>query len=274
MTPLGLKGFSLIPLPIRYRMKHTLIALSLLAAGTAFAQNVAVVNGKAIPLSRMGMLERQVTEAGQPVTDEIKQKIRDELVTREIFMQEALARGLDKTQEYQDKMELARSGLLIRQLVADEQAKHPITDAMVKAEYDKVVGAMNAQEYNASHILVEDEAQAKDLIKQIQGGADFAELAKQHSKDPGSGANGGDLSWATPDSYVPEFSQAMVKLAKGEVTAAPVKSQFGWHIIKLLDTRKAAAPDFEQVKDAVRKSLQQRQMAEFEGNLRKNARVQ
>ena len=255
-------------------MKHTLIALSLLAAGTAFAQNVAVVNGKAIPLTRMGMLERQVTESGQAVTDDIKQKIREELITREIFAQEALARGLDKTQEYQDKMELARSGLLIRQLVADEQAKHPITDEMVKAEYDKVVGAMNAQEYNASHILVDDEALAKDLIQQIQGGADFAELAKKHSKDPGSGDNGGDLSWATPDSYVPEFSNAMVKLGKGEVTAAPVKSQFGWHIIKLLDVRKAAAPDFNQVKDAVRKSLQQRQMAEFEGKLRKNARIQ
>lgn len=255
-------------------MKHTLIALSLFAAGSAFAQNVAVVNGKAIPLSRMSMLERQVTESGQQVTDEIKQKIRDELVTREIFVQEALARGLNKTPEFTDQMELARSGLLIRQLVANEKATHPITDAMVKAEYDRVVGAMDAKEYNASHILVEDEGKAKDLIKQIQGGADFAELAKQNSKDPGSGANGGALDWATPDSYVPEFSGAMVKLTKGEVTAEPVKSQFGWHIIKLLDTRKATAPDFEQVKGAVRKSLEQRQMAEFEAKLRKNARVQ
>ncbi len=255
-------------------MKHTLIALSLFAAGTAMAQNVAVVNGKPIPLARMSMLERQVTEAGQKVTDEIKQKIRDELVTREIFVQEALARGLNKSPEFVDQMELARSSLLIRQLVADEKAKHPITDAQIKGEYDRVVGAMNAQEYNASHILVEDEAKAKDLIKQIQGGADFAELAKQNSKDPGSGANGGALDWATPDSYVPEFSGAMVKLAKGEVTSEPVKSQFGWHIIKLMDTRKAAAPDFAQVKDAVRKSLEQRQMAEFEGKLRKNARIQ
>lgn len=255
-------------------MKHTLIALSLLAATSAFAQNVAVVNGKPIPLSRMSMLERQVTDAGQEVTDDIKQKIRDELITREIFVQEALARGLDKDPAFLDQMELARSGLLIRQLVANEQAKNPITDETIRAEYDKVVGAMNAQEYNASHILVEDEALAKDLIAQIQAGADFAELAKQHSKDPGSGANGGQLDWATADSYVPEFSQAMTALDKGGLTAEPVKSQFGWHIIFLNDVRKAAAPPFDQVKPAIQKSLQQRQMGEFEAKLRGAARIE
>jgi peptidyl-prolyl cis-trans isomerase C len=255
-------------------MKTTVVALSLALASSAFAQNIAVVNGKPIPTSRMASLERQVKASGQEINDDIKNKIKDELITREIFVQEALARGLNQSAEYKDQMELARSGLLIRALVADEQAKRPITPDSVKAEYDRVSASMNTQEYNASHILVEDEAAAKDLIAKINGGADFAELAKQHSKDPGSGANGGELSWASPDSYVPEFSAAMVKLAKGEVTAAPVQSQFGWHIIRLNDSRKAALPPFDQVKDAVEKSLRERQMAEFQAKLRSAAKIQ
>lgn len=255
-------------------MKTTVVALSLALATSAFAQNIAVVNGKPIPSSRMASLERQVQASGQEVNDDIKAKIKDELITREIFVQEALARGLNKSTEYKDQMELARSGLLIRALVADEQAKHPITAADVQAEYDRVTATMNTQEYNASHILVDDEALANDLTAKIKAGADFAELAKQHSKDPGSGANGGELNWSAADAYVPEFSEAMVKLAKGEVTAAPVKSQFGWHIIRLNDTRQAALPPFDQVKEAVEKSLRERQMGEFQAKLRGAAKIQ
>ncbi len=255
-------------------MKHTLAAIGLVFATAASAQNIAVVNGKSIPTSRMAALEAQVAASGQPMTDEIKARIKDELINREIFMQEALARGLNKSDAYKEQMELARSSILIRALITDEQAKSPITDAVVKAEYDRITGEMNAKEYNAAHILVKDEKEAADLIKQIKAGADFAALAKKHSQDPGSGAAGGDLDWAGADAYVPEFSQAMVALNKGEITQTPVKSQFGWHVIRLIDVRQAALPPYDQVKAAIEKNLRERQFSDLQVKLRAAARIQ
>ena len=255
-------------------MKHTLAVIGLTLATAASAQNIAVVNGKGIPTSRMAALEAQVAASGQPVTDEIKARIKDELVNREIFMQEALARGLNKSNDYKDQMELARSTILIRALIADEQAKNPVTEAVVKAEYDRVTAQMNAKEYNAAHILVKDEKQAIDLIKQLKAGADFAKLAQKHSQDPGSGAAGGDLDWAGAEAYVPEFSNAMVALQKGAITETPVKSQFGWHVIRLNDVRQAALPPFDQVKGAIEKNLRERQFSDLQDKLRAAARIQ
>jgi peptidyl-prolyl cis-trans isomerase C len=255
-------------------MKHTLAAIGLVVATAASAQNIAVVNGKGIPSSRGAALEAQIAASGQPVTDEIKARIKDELINREIFMQEALARGLNKSDAYKEQMELARSTILIRALITDEQAKNPVTDAVVKAEYDRLTAEMNIKEYNAAHILVKEEKEAVDLIKQLKAGADFASLAKKHSQDPGSGAAGGNLDWAGADAYVPEFSQAMVALNKGEITQAPVKSQFGWHVIRLIDVRQAALPPYEQVKAAIEKNLRERQFSDLQAKLRGAARIQ
>ena len=157
---------------------------------------------------------------------------------------------MQSSPEFKQQIELARQQLLIAALVDDQARRTPISDAEAKAEYDKLKSANSGTEYRARHILVEKEDEAKSLIKQINGGAKFEDLAKKNSKDPGSGANGGDLDFATPGSYVPEFSQAMVELKKGEMTDTPVKSQFGWHIIKLEDTREAQFPPFDEVKAA------------------------
>jgi peptidyl-prolyl cis-trans isomerase C len=255
---------------------HHLLTLgaSLLLSAAAMAQNVAVVNGKPIPTSRADALERQMARAGQPVTDAQRQQIRDELVMREIFVQEAERRGLTASQDYQDQMALTRQMVLIRALLTDFQAKNPVTDADVRTQYDKLTSGVAGQEYRASHILYKDEAAAQAGLKALAGGADFAALAKKDSQDPGSGANGGDLNWATPDTFVPEFSQAMVALKKGQTTQAPVKSQFGWHIIRLTDVRKAQPPAFDEVKDALRERLQQEKLQAFQAKLRGDAKIE
>ena len=197
-----------------------------------------------------------------------------QVIAREIFMQEAKKRGLDASEEYKTQLELARQTILIRELFADFQKKNPVTDAEIQGEYDKFVAANGGKEYRARHILVETEDQAKALIADIQKNGKFEELAKKHSKDPGSGANGGDLDWANAGSFVPEFSNAMVKLAKGEMTDEPVKSQFGWHIIRVDDVRDAQLPKFEEVKPQIAQQLQQQKMGKFQEDLRSKAKVQ
>ena len=171
-------------------------------------------------------------------------------------------------------MELARQTLLIRALFTDYQKKNPITDADIQSEYDKFVAANGGKEYRARHILVETEDQAKALIAEIKKGAKFEDLAKKNSKDPGSGANGGDLDWAAAGSYVPEFSGAMTKLDKGQMTDAPVKSQFGFHIIRVDDVREAQLPKLEEVKPQIAQQLQQQKLGKFQEDLRGKAKIQ
>lgn len=253
----------------------TLTAAMLIAAAPlAMAQNVAIVNGKPVPSSRVTMLEQQIAASGRPVDDATRAQIKEEVIMREVFMQEAQKRGLAATQEYKDQMELARQTILIRGLFADYQKKNPVKDADLKAEYDKFAAANAGKEYRARHILVEKEDEAKALIAAIKGGAKFEDQAKAKSKDPGSGANGGDLDWANAGSYVPEFSEAMIKLEKGQMTDAPVKSQFGWHIIRVDDVRQAKLPTFEEIKPQIAQQMQQQKLAEFQKTLRDKAKIQ
>ena len=256
-------------------LRHVL-ALALttcVAVGAAQAQNIAVVNGKPVPKARLDTLIQQAEKAGQKVTPEMQGQARDQVVLREIFVQEAERRGIAASADYRAQMELARQSILIRALFEDYKTKNPVTDASAKVEYDKFKAQAAGTEYRAAHILVEKEDEAKDLIKQIKAGAKFDELAKKHSKDPGSGANGGDLDFAKPDAYVPEFSQAMSKLKKGEMTEAPVKTQFGFHIIRLDDTREAQFPAFDDVKAQIKQRLEQVQLQQFQEDLRAKAKT-
>ena len=239
----------------------------------AHAQNITTVNGKPVPKTRAETLMSQAVKAGQQRTPELETQVNDEVVMREIFMQEAEKRGLAASPDYKAQMELARQTILIRELFADQQKKSPITDADVQAEYDKLKAQASGTEYKASHILVEKEDDAKALIAQIKGGAKFEDVAKKNSKDPGSAEKGGDLDWANAQAYVPEFSQAMMKLQKGQMTDAPVKSQFGWHIIRLDDTRPVQFPPLEQVKGQLQQRLQQMKLAQFRDELRAKAKT-
>jgi len=238
------------------------------------AQNLAIVNGKAVPKERVETLKQQVERSGRPITPEMENQIKEEVIAREIFMQEAQKRGLEATADYKAQMELARQTILIRELFVDFQKTNPVTDAEIQAEYDKFVAANAGKEYKASHILVEKEDEAKAIIAALKKGGKFEEIAKKQSKDPGSGARGGDLDWANPSSYVAEFTEALVKLEKGKLTQTPVKSQFGWHIIRLDDVREAQLPKIDEVKPQIAQQLQQQKLAKFQEDLRAKAKVE
>jgi peptidyl-prolyl cis-trans isomerase C len=240
----------------------------------AMAQNIAIVNGKPVPKARVDALTSQLAKAGRPVSPEMQGQLKEEVIAREVFMQEAQKRGLDGSDDFKTQMELARQTLLIRELFADHQKTNPVTDAEVKAEYDKFVSANGGKEYRARHILVEKEDEAKNIIASLKRGGKFDDMAKKQSKDPGSGAKGGDLDWANAASYVPEFSGALIKLKKGQVTDAPVKSQFGWHVIRLDDVREAQLPKLEEVKPQITQQLQQQKLAKFQEDLRGKAKVE
>ena len=255
------------------RASTVAIAIALLLPLAATAQNITTVNGKAVPKARVDLLLQQAQRAGQQVTPEMSGMAKDEVVRREIFAQEAEKRGIAATADYKAQMELARQSILIRELFEDFKKKSPVTDTESKAEYDKFKTQSTGVEYRARHILVEGEEDAKALIAQIKGGAKFEDLAKAKSKDPGSGENGGDLDFAKPESYVPEFGAAMTKLKKGEMTEAPIKTQFGWHIIKLDDTREAQFPEFDAVKAQIQQRLAQAKLQKFQDDMRKGAKT-
>ena len=250
------------------------VAMAAALTPSAFAQNVAIVNGQAIPKERLEALSQQIARSGRPVTPEMQGQLRDEVIAREIFAQEAHNRGLDATDDYKNQVELTKESILIRELFADFQKNNAVSDEDVKAEYDKFAAANSGKEYHARHILVEKEDQAKDIIAKIKKGAKFEDLAKKLSKDPGSGAKGGDLGWANPSSYVKEFSDALVGLGKGKMTETPVKSQFGYHVIRLDDVRDAQLPKLEDVKPQIAQQLMQQKMAKFQEELRGKAKVE
>jgi peptidyl-prolyl cis-trans isomerase C len=259
-----------------YTPLKSLAMASLLAIAStgAFAQNVAIVNGKAVPKTRLDALATQIERAGRPVTPEMQGQLRDEVIAREIFMQEADKQGLAQTDDFRNQMELARQSILIRELFSEFQKKNPVTDAEMKAEYDKFVAANSGKEYKARHILVEKEDQAKAILASLKKGGKFEDIAKKQSKDPGSGANGGDLDWANPEGYVPEFSQALVKLNKGQTVDAPVKTQFGWHIIRLDDVRTPQLPPFDQVKPQLQQQMVQQKLGKYQEELRAKAKIE
>jgi len=261
---------------MKKQLISTLASATLLGAVSlsSLAQNVAIVNGKAVPSSRVEVLTQQVARSGRPVTPEMQGQIKDEVISREVFMQEAQKRGLDATDDFKNQIELAKQTILIRELFAEFQKTDPVTDADIKAEYDKFAASNSGKEYRASHILVAKEDEAKAIIASLKKGGKFDEIAKKQSKDPGSGSKGGDLDWANASSYVKEFSDAMTKLNKGQTTDTPVKSQFGYHIIRLVDVRDAQLPKFDDVKPQITQQLQQQKLAKFQEDLRAKAKIE
>lgn len=255
-----------------FKPAHLVVALLVSSALPAMAQNLAVVNGKPVPSSRADMMVKQMAAQGQQDTPELRAMIKEELVNREILVQEADKLGLGNTPDVKAQLEIARQSILIRALVGDYLKKNPVKDADVKAEYDKFRAQASDKEYHARHILVETEDEAKAIIAKLKAGAKFEELAKQ-SKDPGSAANGGDLDWAAPQAFVKPFSDAMVSLKKGQLLETPVHTQFGWHVIRLDDVRAAKIPTLEEVKPQITESLQQRKLQAYQQELRAKAKI-
>ena len=252
-----------------------LVAGSLLAAGPALAQNAAVVNGKPIPKERVDEFVEALAAQGRPDSPQTRELVREELIAREIFAQEADKRGLTRSAEVQRQIENTRQDILIRALIRDYLTRNPVKDADVQAEYDKFKQETSAsgKEYKARHILVEDEGEAKKLIEQLKKGDSFETLAKD-SKDPGSASTGGDLGWNTASTFVKEFSDAMVALEKGKTVAAPVKTQFGYHVIRLDDVRDATPPPLDQVKPQIQQQLERQKVQQLQQELRAAAKVE
>jgi peptidyl-prolyl cis-trans isomerase C len=250
----------------------TTVSAPALAQSKAAPAPVATVNGKAIPQNRADALMAGQAAQGQPDSPELRQAVKEELVRREILAQEAIKKGFDKKADVMAQVELARQGVLIGAYLNDFVRSNPITDDQIKKEYEGIKTQLGDKEYKARHILVEKEDDAKAIIEKLKKGEKFDDLAKQ-SKDPGSKDKGGDLGWATRASYVKPFSDAMAKLEKGKTTEAPVKSDFGWHVIQLEDTRELKAPDYDQVKGQLAQRLQQQQVQAHIAEMRAKAKV-
>lgn len=255
--------------------KPTLLTLAFamtltLAAPTAMAQ-VAKVNGTPIPQSRADALAREAAAQGRPDNPELRDMIKQELITREIMAQEAVKLGLNKNQEVSTQLDLARQSVLSRAYINDIGKRNPPTEEAMRKAYEQNKDQPGASEYKARHILVATEAEAKMLITQINGGADFAKLAAEKSRDEGSKPQGGELNWSPANSYVRPFAEAMVKLQKGAMTAAPVQSQFGWHIIRLDDKRPLS---YEALKPQLQQLVQQETVQKTIADLRTKAKVE
>ena len=258
------------------KFTKTLIAFAVLSFTTsAFAADaVATVNGKQIKQSIYDVITKDIVASGQKIDDNTKNAIINELVSSELIYQEAQKLGLDKQQEFQVREELGRRKLLTSMFLQDYVKKNPVSDADTKAAYEQYKKAYGDKEYNARHILVKTEAEAKDIIAQLNKGGDFAKLAKEKSIDPGSKDKGGDLGWFSPASMVNPFSDVAANMQKGAVSASPVQTQFGWHVIKLIDTRPSQPLAYDKLKDGLQKNLQQRNLEKFMSDLRSKAKVE
>ncbi len=235
---------------------------------------IAIVNGKEIPVIYGEILKRELLAQGQPDNGQLASRVRDTLVNAEILSRAAIDKGLDKDPRVAAVLDIQRKNSLSKVYLEDYIKSHPVTEAEIQTEYDKAKASASANEYRARHILVKTEAEAKKLIADLGKKAKFEDLAKKFSQDPGSAKNGGDLNWSDSGAFVKEFSEAMVGLKKGEVTKTAVKTQFGYHIIKLEDVRPLRIPPLSEVKADVQKQLQQKRIRDAVGALREAAKVE
>ena len=253
----------------------TIVAFSTLSLSPAVfaADAAATVNGKAIKQSWVDFITKDAQTRGQKPSDGMKNAIINELVGSELAYQEAQKQGLDKDPDFKTSSELANRKMLVNVFLQDFMKKNPVSEADTKAAYEDYKKELGDKEYSARHILVKTETEAKDVLAQLKKGDDFAKVAKEKSLDPGSKEKGGDLGWFSPAGMVKPFSDAVTSLKKGETTSAPVQTQFGWHIIKLVDTRAAQVPSYDKVKEGLERTLQQRKLEKMMIGLKEKAKI-
>ena len=264
----------------RNSIKLSALALAaLLAATPALAKKAAetgagsTVNGKPVPQNQIDFFMAAQKAQGRPDSPELRNAVREEVIRREVLVQEAQKLGIDKKGDVQTKIDMARQGVLINAYIEGYVRAHPITDEAVKKEYDTVKAQVGDKEYKVRHILVDGEDEAKDIIAKLKKGDKFDTLATQ-SKDPGSKDKGGDLGWSVPTTYVKSFSEALLKLKPGQYTDVPVKSEFGWHVIQLDETRALKLPGFDEAKPQIQQRLQQQLVEKQVMELRSKAKVE
>ncbi|HEY4374317.1 MAG TPA: peptidylprolyl isomerase [Burkholderiales bacterium] len=258
----------------------SLLLAGLLASGPLYAQNIAKVNGVAIPTSRADAMVNQLASQqgqgqgqGQPNLPQLRERVKDQLITYELISQEASKSGLSKQPDVAMQLDLARQTVLFRAFLQDYVKKNPVSDADIKTKYDALKAEQTKKEYLARHILVKTEDEAKAVITKLKGGAKFEDLAKQQSIDPSNKDKGGVLDWAPADVYDPDFSKVMVGLAKGQTTDTPVKTRFGWHVIRLDDVRESFPP-LDQVRPQVTQVVQQERITKMLEEMRAKAKIE
>ncbi|MCA2997636.1 MAG: peptidylprolyl isomerase [Rhodocyclaceae bacterium] len=244
------------------------------AAAAPKVEGKVSVNGVIIPQAFFDAMNREREASGQAASPEMNAAIRDELINREVLAQAGAKRGLDKDPAVAAQMRIAAQTVLIRAYFEDYSKANPVTDAQLKSMYDGFLSQMGDKEYKARHILVDTEDEAKTIIAQLGRGESFEKLAKDKSKDTGSKDNGGDLDWGPAGRYVPEFGNALRVLQKGQTTPNAIKTQFGWHVIRLDDSRDNKPPKFEDVKENFRQRAQQEMIARLVQDLRSKAKIE
>ena len=255
-----------------------LIALSPLAQAQAPAaadpgKPLAVVNGKEIP-ALYGVLVKREMAQGQSDSPQLDARVRESLINLELLSRAALDKGLDKDPNLAAALDIRRKDQLAKAYLEDYVKTHPVTDAEIQATYDKAKAEAVEPEYHARHILVQTEAEAKKIIADLGKKAKFEDLAKKYSKDSGSAKNGGALDWSDRRAFVPEFSDALAALKKGETTKTPVKTQFGYHVIRLDDTRKPTLPPMDAVRGEIVKQVQQQRIRDAISATRAGAKIE
>jgi peptidyl-prolyl cis-trans isomerase C len=266
-------------------LRHTSLLVVLLAlastpvlaakkeAGEAPAGGaIATVNGKPIAKAKAELLINAQKAQGRPDSEDLRQAVKERLVMLEVVAQEAQKKGIDKKPEVQAQAELARQDVLINAYLADYVRSHPVSQEAIKRAYDAETANLGDKEYKARHILVEKEEEAKDIIARLKKGDKFEDLAKQ-SKDPGSRDKGGDLDWSVPANYVKPFADALTKLQKGKYTETPVKTNFGWHVILLEDSRTFTPPPIKDVEPQITQGLQRQMVDQHVQELLKKAKI-
>jgi len=259
------------------RIARVVLFSSLLLASAAAQaadadKTAALVNGVAIPQSRIDLRLKAAEQQGQPDGPELRKALRQDLINLEIISQEAGKLGLEKQAETAQQLELARQSVLAGAFVQDYLKNHPVDDALLQQDYETMKARIGDKEYKVSHILVPTEEEAKAVAKRGNKES-FTKLAKQKSQDPGSKDKGGDLGWTVPSNFVQPFGEAIGKLAKGQISA-PVQTQYGWHVIKLEDTRELKVPAFDDVKPNLEKRRQQEVIQKAISELRSKAKVE
>ncbi len=239
----------------------------------AAEKSAALVNGVSIPQTRVDVrIKVATTQGGQPDTPELRKAVRDDLINLEVISQAATKSGLDKLPENVQQLELARQSVLAGAFVQDYAKSHPVSEDVLKQEYEALKARVGNKEYKISHILVSTEDEAKAVAKRLKK-EKFAKVAKEKTKDPGSKDNGGDLGWSVPSNFVQPFGEAVAKLNKGQVSE-PVQTQYGWHVIKLEDTRELKVPAYDEVKPNLEKRKQQEALQKAILELREKAKVE
>lgn len=233
---------------------------------------VAFVNGKAIGQSELDefVQMRSTTQPGAALDEDAALQ---ELVSLEALRQKAEAEGIQNRDDVKENLERQRTNLLINTLLSEQMDSFKPSEEEMKAKYEEQMGKMNNTEYKARHILVDAEDKAKELIVELDGGADFAALAKEHSTGP-SGANGGDLGWFNSKTMVEPFADAVQEMEKGQYSKEPVQTQFGWHVILLEDTRKMEVPPYDAVKAQVAEIMQQEALKNYIDGVREGATIE